>query len=103
MKRKIELDQVSSAEVGSCTPEPAQEVGEPGEEGKPRISERFRLLEWNEVVSHGDFVADEDFELKPWEGPSGFRADAFVRQIYRATAIHQPHPRRRADPKGSKT
>ena len=38
----------------------------------------LRPLNWNELVRLGDFVEDgkEGFEL--WDGPRGFRADAFV-------------------------
>ena len=43
----------------------------------------LRALKWNELVKRGDFVEDgrQGFEL--WIGPAGFRADAFVKQIYR--------------------
>lgn len=43
----------------------------------------LRRLKWNELVTHGDYVPDgrEGFEL--WDGPTGFRADAFVKPIYR--------------------
>jgi len=49
----------------------------------PVVLEHLRPLKWNEQVQRGDFVADgrQGFEL--WEGPSGFRADSFVRQTYR--------------------
>ena len=49
----------------------------------PVLLGHLRRLKWNERVRRGDFVADgrQGFEL--WEGPSGFRADAFVKQIYR--------------------
>ena len=43
----------------------------------------FRRLAWNELVRRGDFVEDGRSGFEPWEGPSGFRADAFVKQIYR--------------------
>jgi hypothetical protein len=43
----------------------------------------LRPLKWDEPVLRGDFVRDESLGFKPWEGPSGFRADAFVTQIYR--------------------
>ena len=45
--------------------------------------ESFRPLKWNERVMRGDFVKDvnEGFEL--WEGPAGFRADSFIKTIYR--------------------
>jgi hypothetical protein len=50
---------------------------------QPVALEQLRLLKWNERVQRGDFVPDgrQGFEL--WDGPSGFRADAFVKQIYR--------------------
>jgi hypothetical protein len=47
------------------------------------IRERLRVLKWNEMVRRGDFVADGHQGFEPWEGPSGFRADSFVKQIYR--------------------
>jgi len=43
----------------------------------------LRPLKWNEVVKRGDFVRDGRQGFEPWVGPSGFRADAFVKQIYR--------------------
>jgi hypothetical protein len=43
----------------------------------------LRRLKWDEVVSRGDFVADGERGFAPWEGPGGFRADAFVKPIYR--------------------
>ena len=46
-------------------------------------SKRFRLLKWNELVRQGDFVADLLGAFQLWEGPTGFRADAFVKPIYR--------------------
>ena len=52
-------------------------------------SEAFRLLKWNELVKRGDFVEDGRQWFEPWAGPSGFRADAFVKPIYRKRA-HQP-------------
>jgi hypothetical protein len=47
------------------------------------IPKEFRLLKWNELVSRGDFVTNELEEFEPWEGPAGFRADSFVKAIYR--------------------
>ena len=43
----------------------------------------LRPLKWNELVKPGDFVEDGRKGFEPWIGPSGFRADAFVKQIYR--------------------
>ena len=48
----------------------------------------FRLLKWNELVRRGDFVEDGHQGFEPWEGPSGFRADAFVKPIYRRNNNH---------------
>lgn len=45
--------------------------------------ERFRPLKWDERVLRGDFVENGRQGFEPWEGPAGFRADAFVKQIYR--------------------
>jgi hypothetical protein len=50
--------------------------------------ESFRLLEWNELVKRGDFVKDGRHGFEPWVGPSGFRADAFVKPIYRRSKNH---------------
>ena len=43
----------------------------------------FRRLRAHELVSHGDFVAGGHQVLELWEGPTGFRADAFVKPVYR--------------------
>jgi hypothetical protein len=43
----------------------------------------FRRLKSNELVTRGDFVLNDQQEYDLWEGPLGFRADAFVRPIYR--------------------
>lgn len=47
------------------------------------VPKRFRRLKRDELVTRGDFVADERRGFEPWEGPSGFRADAFVKSVYR--------------------
>ena len=47
------------------------------------VPDRMRALKWNELVRCGDFVEDGREGFEPWVGPSGFRADAFVKQIYR--------------------
>jgi hypothetical protein len=44
----------------------------------------LRLLKWNELVRRGDFVEDGRQGFEPWVGPGGFRADAFVKPIYRS-------------------
>ena len=57
---------------------------------KPKIgpdlnggAKNFRRLKWDELVVSGDFVVNENRVFELWEGPSGFRADAFLRPIYR--------------------
>ena len=51
--------------------------------GKAGSTDRFRRLKSSELVSRGDFSRDEYRGFEPWEGPTGFRADAFVKPIYR--------------------
>ncbi len=46
----------------------------------------FRVLQWNEVVRRGDFIAAGHAGFELWEGPIGFRADAYVKDIYRLDA-----------------
>jgi hypothetical protein len=58
------------------------------------VPKRFRRLKWNEVVGRGDFVGDEVKGFEPWEGPGGFRADTFVRPIYRAMKAVRPQPKK---------
>jgi hypothetical protein len=43
----------------------------------------LRRLRFNELVRTGDLVLNAQLEFEPWEGPNGFRADSFVRAIYR--------------------
>jgi hypothetical protein len=47
------------------------------------VPENLRPLKWDELVRRGDFVEDGRGGFEPWDGPSGFRADAFIKQIYR--------------------
>ena len=53
-------------------------------------AQHFRRLKSNELVSHGDFVGDAQRGFEPWEGPGGFRADAFVQPIYRQNGKPSP-------------
>ena len=50
---------------------------------KPVVPRRLRRLKWNEQVSLGDFVRNEHRCFELWQGPGGFRADSFVKSIYR--------------------
>ena len=47
------------------------------------VREKLRPLEWNELPRRGDFVEDGRKGFEPWTGPTGFRADTFVKQIFR--------------------
>ena len=47
------------------------------------VSKDLRRLEFHERVRRGDFVEDGRQGFEPWDGPPGFRADAFVKTIYR--------------------
>jgi len=67
----------------NCRAKPTQRTGEPIAPARASVPKRLRRLKWNEVVWYGDFVADKRFGLQPWEGPGGFRADAFVGAVYR--------------------
>jgi hypothetical protein len=58
-------------------------MSENGSSALPIVPESLRPLKWNELVKRGDFVKDGRAGFEPWVGPSGFRADAFVKQIYR--------------------
>jgi len=54
---------------------------------------QFRRLKPDELVSQGDFVADGRRGFAPWEGPGGFRADAFVMPIYRKQKLGATNPK----------
>lgn len=66
-------------------PDPETELA-----AKTRATHRVRRLKSNELVSQGDFVGDGRGGLKQWEGPGGFRADAFVKPIYRLAGKQSP-------------
>ncbi|HXI69036.1 MAG TPA: hypothetical protein VNN22_01635 [Verrucomicrobiae bacterium] len=47
------------------------------------VPKGFRRLKWDEVVTSGDYLVDEKRGFVPWQGPGGFRADTFLKPIYR--------------------
>ena len=47
------------------------------------VRAKLRLLKWNELPRRGDLVEDGRNGFEPWVGPTGFRADAYVKQIFR--------------------
>ena len=59
----------------------------------------YRRLDWDEVVYHGDYIADENRGLKLWEGLSGFRASSFVQPIYRKMGAEPTEPSPNKNPK----
>ena len=61
--------------------------------GKAGGAERFRRLKWNELVTRGDFVEDRNQGFEPWAGPGGFRADSFVKPIYRRAESVRSQPK----------
>jgi hypothetical protein len=83
MKRNSNAAGRNCERVVDSATKSTQRTGEPEALPGVGVPEHFRRLKWNEVVCHGDFVADERLGLEPWEGPGGFRADTFVKPIYR--------------------
>jgi hypothetical protein len=61
----------------------AEEIREPviSLDGNPPAG--FRRLESSERVIFGDYVESADASFQLWEGPTGFRADSFLKQVYR--------------------
>jgi len=67
----------------------------PGEPTAPAgVPKCFRRLKPDEVVSRGDFVANDQRGLEPWEGPGGFYASTFVKPIYRRDERGSPATRK---------
>ena len=83
MKLNLESTRKNCENMTGCATQTTQRVNKPGASAKAGVSKRFRRLKWNELVSLGDFVVDEHRRFEPWEGPSGLRADAFLKPIYR--------------------
>ena len=50
------------------------------------LEEQLRPLKLNELVRRGDYVGNGHHGFEPWDGPGGFRADAFLKIIYRRRA-----------------
>lgn len=66
-----------------CAAMKRPQINGPWTSAATRGSKYFRRLKWDELVVQGDFVANERQGFELWEGPGGFRADAFLRPIYR--------------------
>ena len=89
MKLNIHLTERDCGRAVNRAIKPTQRTGEPEALARASIPERFRRLNRNELVCRGDFVGDGHKGLEPWEGPGGFRADAFVKPIYRQLVRRQ--------------
>jgi len=61
----------------------AQQPDESEVPSRNGVLDRFRRLKWNELVRQGDFVANGGRKLELWEGLNGFRADSYLKPIYR--------------------
>jgi len=83
VKPDLHLTGRNRTRVTNGAAKPTQRTGEPETPMETGVLEHFRRLKWNELVRHGDFVENEGRRLEPWEGPNGFRADAYVKPIYR--------------------
>jgi hypothetical protein len=55
---------------------------------KPDVPKHFRRLKSNELVTLGDFVANERKVFELWDGPNGFLAESFIKPIYRTGKSH---------------
>jgi hypothetical protein len=66
----------------------------PGDSGSSITPTSLRRLKWDELVAHGDFIEDKLRGLELWEGPTGFRADAFVMPIYRRDKTSPSAPKK---------
>jgi len=78
---------------------PLEQPATSGDTDRPAPTDeakRFRRLKFNELVSVGDYVAVNENQFEPWDGPRGFQAGSFVQPIYR------PHGRRSATSKKAK-
>ncbi len=57
----------------------------------------FRRLTGDERVGRGDWIMNEQNELTPWEGPTGFQASSFEHPAYRTVTEVPSSPE--SDPK----
>lgn len=49
----------------------------------------FRRLKDDERVLRGDWIKDDQDELTPWSGPTGFQASSFEHTVYRPVTEEQ--------------
>ena len=85
MKPNMKPTKKNGEDMTAGAPEVTLRTGESQTLSKSKVPKNYRRLKWDEVVRAGDVVANEQGGFEPWEGLNGFRADAFVNIIYRAT------------------
>jgi hypothetical protein len=66
-----------------CTAMKSLRINHPKAFPEAQFSKQIRRLKCDERVVSGDFIANEDGKFELWKGPGGFRADAFLKPIYR--------------------
>ena len=93
MKLNTKTTGKNSKDAASCAIRRMQGANKPEASAIAGVPKRFRRLKWHELVSVGDFVADTQQGFELWEGPNGFRADAFVKPIYRTAKTVRPKPK----------
>lgn len=86
MKLNLEPTKADREARASCAKKTTPPMHPPDATTEAGVPKDFRRLHSNEVVGRGDFVLDEHHGFEPWEGPGGFRANAFVKPIYRRLA-----------------
>ena len=79
----METNQQANEDMASAAAKTDLRADAPAAPAEDSAPDRFRRLNWDERVQRGDFVADEHQGFEPWVGPTGFRADSFVKPIYR--------------------
>ena len=83
MKLSMKPTRKDYEDMASCVTNTTQRVKGSEVSANAGIPKRLRRLKWNELVRAGHFVADGQRGFEPWEGLGGFRADSFVKPIYR--------------------
>ena len=87
MKTSDELTGQDCPVVAAGAAKPTRQTGESTASARAGNSKAFRRLKWHEMVRRGDFVTNAHRQLEKLEGLTGFRADSFVKPIYRATKL----------------
>ena len=95
MKMNLETARNNTTRRAGYTVRAKPRINKPKAAAVADGAKRFRRLNWDERVVQGDFVQNEQRRFELWEGPGGFRADMFVKPIYRRENRH-PATRRKS-------